>query len=93
MGCITITTKGIAQFTDPIVEAVEIGSSSAIVLIKTSNIGTAPGTAEIEVTLDGKVVGRITSEVINPGSTWTKNYEVANLSPATSYTICANLRG
>jgi hypothetical protein len=93
MGCITITTKGIAQFSDPIVEAVEIGSDSATILIKTSNIGTAPGTVEIEVTLDGKVVGRITSEVINPGSTWSKSYEIVDLSPATSYTICANLRG
>jgi hypothetical protein len=79
----------IANFSEPVVEALEIGSDKARVRISSVNEGPASGNAVIKVFLNGELLKSFTTPVLAKGETWMQDYEIINLKPLTKYEVCA----
>lgn len=92
MGCITVTTIGVAQFSDPVLSQVSVGTNQAVVRISTKNNGSASGTPKVRVTVDGVAISPdVTMPTAAVGATVTYDLTITGLTPAKAYTICGTI--
>lgn len=91
MVCINVTTLGVAIFSDPAVIQVSVDIDRITVRITTRNTGSASGSCDIKVTVDGTPIGSIPSGTVNAGANFTIDYTITDLVPATTYNICATI--
>jgi hypothetical protein len=92
MGCITITTKGVPAFSDPVLAVVSIGTTDFTVNVKTTNTGSSRGYCTVEMYIDRTLKETITMPAVDPGQTAEKNWYCSGLNPGTTYQVCGYVK-